>query len=445
MKKILFLISISSFAIMTNAQTWVSVGGGLNNSVYSHTELNNELYVSVKPSYNTSKLLKWDGSVWTTLCTGDYNKKLITYNNQIYCAYWDSIYRCIIAKFNGSAWNIIGISNPISSQFNPNYFLAMEVYNNELYVASGFTTMNGISANRIAKWNNSTWSAVGNGLNAQAIWLLSHNNILYAAGEFDQAGNISAKNIAKWDGSNWSSLGSGLLPNYPGSRLGSRYGGMKFLNNKLYVSGRYYHGPSGSVAWITDSITVWDGLNWNVVGINEPLNLKGYTIMTMYNNKLFFTLSNTNGNFLKIWDGNNWSIDTIINNIIDTTRVYDFFVFNNELYMAGEICVNNCTKNEGIVKFYYPNQSIIDYNSELSGVSIYPNPASKNITIEFKNILEINTIFVVYDITGRKVMENQLNSGESKYEMNTEKLESGVYFYKLQADKSYNGKIIISK
>jgi len=42
-------------------------------------------------------------------------------------------------------------------------------------------------------------------------------------------------------------------------------------------------------------------------------------------------------------------------------------------------------------------------------------------------------------------MENFLNSGENKYKINTEKLESGVYFYKLKADKSYNGKIIISK
>ena len=42
-------------------------------------------------------------------------------------------------------------------------------------------------------------------------------------------------------------------------------------------------------------------------------------------------------------------------------------------------------------------------------------------------------------------MEKQINSGESIYNLNTEKLESGVYFYKLKADKSYNGKIIISK
>ena len=31
-------------------------------------------------------------------------------------------------------------------------------------------------------------------------------------------------------------------------------------------------------------------------------------------------------------------------------------------------------------------------------------------------------------------MERALNSGESKYEMNTEKLESGVYFYKLNVN-----------
>ena len=59
--------------------------------------------------------------------------------------------------------------------------------------------------------------------------------------------------------------------------------------------------------------------------------------------------------------------------------------------------------------------------------------------------MEINTIFVVYDITGRKVMESLLNSGENKYVMNTEKLESGVYLYKLKAAQTFNGKIIISK
>jgi len=42
-------------------------------------------------------------------------------------------------------------------------------------------------------------------------------------------------------------------------------------------------------------------------------------------------------------------------------------------------------------------------------------------------------------------METVLKQGENKYQITTKKLESGIYFYKLQAAQSYNGKIIISK
>ena len=89
----------------------------------------------------------------------------------------------------------------------------MEVYNNELFVSAGFTLIDGVSANRIAKWDNISWSALGNGLDGQAVSLLAYDNDLYVAGEFSQAGNINAKNIANWDGITWDSLGSGLLPN----------------------------------------------------------------------------------------------------------------------------------------------------------------------------------------------------------------------------------------
>ncbi len=41
----------------------------------------------------------------------------------------------------------------------------MAVYNVELYVTGGFDSAGGIAVNNIAKWNGSSWSAVGTGLN----------------------------------------------------------------------------------------------------------------------------------------------------------------------------------------------------------------------------------------------------------------------------------------
>ncbi|MCF8296806.1 MAG: T9SS type A sorting domain-containing protein [Saprospiraceae bacterium] len=87
------------------------------------------------------------------------------------------------------------------------------------------------------------------------------------------------------------------------------------------------------------------------------------------------------------------------------------------------------------------NQLVIN-NQELV---IYPNPASGFIIIEFNELQHQDCIFELYNNLGRKVMERVLKKGENKYQLSTGKLESGVYFYKLEAGESFNGKIIISK
>ncbi|MCF8296029.1 MAG: T9SS type A sorting domain-containing protein [Saprospiraceae bacterium] len=87
------------------------------------------------------------------------------------------------------------------------------------------------------------------------------------------------------------------------------------------------------------------------------------------------------------------------------------------------------------------NQLVIN-NQELV---IYPNPASGYMIVEFNEFQHQDCKFELYDNIGRKVLERVLKKGESKYQLSTGKLESGVYFYKLEAGESYKGKIIISK
>ena len=44
------------------------------------------------------------------------------------------------------------------------YALAVDASGN-LYAGGDFTTAGGVSANRIAKWDGSSWSALGSGMN----------------------------------------------------------------------------------------------------------------------------------------------------------------------------------------------------------------------------------------------------------------------------------------
>jgi len=67
-----------------------------------------------------------------------------------------------------------------------------------------------VSANYIAKWDGSSWSALGSGMNGPVYALALSGTNLYAGGAFTMAGGASANRIAKWDGSSWSALGSGM-------------------------------------------------------------------------------------------------------------------------------------------------------------------------------------------------------------------------------------------
>ena len=90
------------------------------------------------------------------------------------------------------------------------YALAFDASGN-LYAGGCFTTAGGVSANRIAKWDGSSWSALGSGMNDSVYALaVDASGNLYAGGYFTTAGGVSANRIAKWNGSSWSALGSGM-------------------------------------------------------------------------------------------------------------------------------------------------------------------------------------------------------------------------------------------
>lgn len=75
-----------------------------------------------------------------------------------------------------------------------------------------------ITANRIARWDGSTWSALGsgggNGVSGWVYALAVSGTDLYVGGQFTRANfgssPITANRIGRWNGSAWSALGSGM-------------------------------------------------------------------------------------------------------------------------------------------------------------------------------------------------------------------------------------------
>ena len=83
-----------------------------------------------------------------------------------------------------------------------------------LFVSGDFTSIEGTSASRIAKWDGSAWSTLGSGLNGAAAAMVEFDDgsgpALYVGGFFTTAGGASANHIAKWDGISWTPVGTGM-------------------------------------------------------------------------------------------------------------------------------------------------------------------------------------------------------------------------------------------
>jgi hypothetical protein len=108
--------------------------------------------------------------------------------------------------------------------------LALAVYDGRLIAGGSFTTAGDVAASRVAAWDGSSWSALGEGVDDRVWALLVYDGNLIAAGEFTTAGGDPANRVASWNGDNWSSLGSGV---------NRRVWSLAAYDNKLILGGEF--------------------------------------------------------------------------------------------------------------------------------------------------------------------------------------------------------------
>jgi hypothetical protein len=112
-----------------------------------------------------------------------------------------------------------------------------------------------VTANYFAKWDGSTWSALGSGMDGGVRALAVSGSTLYAGGYFNTAGGVTAHNIAKWDGSAWSGLGSGMSGDY------TFVYALALTGTDLYAGGSF--ATAGGVA--ANNIAKWNGSTWSAL------------------------------------------------------------------------------------------------------------------------------------------------------------------------------------
>jgi hypothetical protein len=309
---------------------WISMGGfpGANGSVDAAVvDGSGNLYIGGEftcvGDAIANGIAKWDGSSWTGLGSGiagvlyedspHVNALAVSGSNVYAGGHFKTaggVSAPYIAKWNGSSWTALGsgINGPVS---------ALAVSGSDLYAGGAFTTAGGVSAHYIAKWNGSTWSTLGSGVTGgggegltRVYALAVSGSDLYAGGAFTTAGGSSATNIAKWDGSSWSALGSGVTGG--GGEAGSSVKALAVSGSDLYAGG-IFTTAGGSAA---NGIGKWNGSSWSALGsgvtsggdeVGTSVKALAVSGSDLYAGGIFTTAGGSAANRVAKWNGSSWS------------------------------------------------------------------------------------------------------------------------------------------
>ena len=143
-----------------------------------------------------------------------------------------------IARWDGTNWS--GLGSGMTAVFTPSV-RALAVHDDgsgpALYAAGVFTSVGGVAAQHVARWDGSGWTALGAGLSSTVEVLFAHD---HGSGPLLYAGGSLGRRLARWDGSLWTTMG--LDMNGPVEALGSFDDGH---GPALFVGGGFTSSPAG--------------------------------------------------------------------------------------------------------------------------------------------------------------------------------------------------------
>jgi hypothetical protein len=201
----------------------------------------------------------------------------------------------------------------------------MAVSGNNLYVGGQFTTAGGVTVNHIARWDGSSWSALGSGVGGDVLAIAVSGNDVYAGGFFNTAGGAPARNIAKWNGSTWSALGSG--PDYYVRVMG-------ISGSDLYVGGDFTN--AGGVP--ANHVAKWNGSAWSALGSGLNHNVYALTMRgeELYVGGRFTAAGGVTTSRVAGWNGSMWfDLAGGVNDDANSARVYALATGSLGIYAGG--------------------------------------------------------------------------------------------------------------
>ncbi len=327
---------------------WVSMGGvqGVDSQINAlAVDAEGNLYAggvfTVAGNVKSRGLAKWNGSEWSSMNAGSGLRSvsaILATSIDLYIAgiFEDTQgqWAIQVRRWNGSGWTPLG-ANGIGGIAFAN-ITSLTAQGQDLYAGGTFTTINGVSAHNIARWDGASWHAVGTGVNNTVLALAFLGSDLYAGGAFTEAGGTTVNGIARWDGAAWSEVAGGV------TKTSTAYVRTFTVDGgDLYVGGDFSR--AGGI--VSKNIAKWNGSQWSSLGTGLDHIVSGIAI-TSAGVHVVGPSQATHG--IPVWNGTAWSsVGSRISGTIAIVALGDSLYVGGNFSHAGSLAVNNIARLDG--------------------------------------------------------------------------------------------------
>lgn len=282
------LLPISSFSLWGQTfDTWTKINSGTTEALNKVSMLNSSFGVAVGSNLT---VLKWDGNVWSP------------------------------------------ISGVLTSGFDAaSHLSAVSVINSDLVLIGGSLGTNTDIYRALSVWNGTTWSSKingGPGGNSISEFWTDNSGLILTSRTYHTR-------ITRYDGAN---VATDIANNANWTLPQTATGPSLFGIHGASANAIFSVGVSGTVLRSVD-----EGLNWSSISTEALESTHWYSVFALSGSQVL--MGGTDSKF-GIWDGTNWSTQTITFGSLNASQVIwrDIYAFDaNNIWMVG---------NLGAVKHY---------------------------------------------------------------------------------------------
>jgi hypothetical protein len=211
-----------------------------------------------------------------------------------------------------------------------------------LFAGGGFGWAGGLFTGTVARWDGFNWSNVGNvifdrRIEAMIVYDDGSGPALYVGGSLRPVPGFESRGVARWNGTSWSAVGSGLTP--------LDYGPVTFATFDHGTGPALYAGGMFAVPGVPPTgrhdLARWDGTSWSPVGAPNDL-VWGLTVFddgsgpALWVAGGFTVIGGVQARHAASWNGTTW-LPRHGNRDIRFAR--SFGAFENRLYISAIIGV----------------------------------------------------------------------------------------------------------